>query len=94
MRRLGFLPIAPVRAQSFGGRFILTAFLRKRRVVPLRYTNDNRVLMVLMEDPTDGEAIADLEKMFRAEIEPVMLRDGSIDQVLGGILDIWSSFSR
>jgi type IV pilus assembly protein PilB len=71
-----------------------TAFLRKRRVVPLRYTNDNRVLMVLMEDPTDGEAIADLEKMFRAEIEPVMLRDGSIDQVLGGILDIWSSFSR
>jgi type IV pilus assembly protein PilB len=65
-------------------------FLRRRRVIPLKYDETHRTLTVLMEDPTDTETIADLEKMFRAEILPVMLREGSVDQLLDGILDIWS----
>jgi len=66
------------------------AFLKKTRAVPLKYASDRRVLLVLMEDPTDTETIADLEKMFRAEIEPVMLRDASFDDLLEGVLDVWS----
>ena len=67
-----------------------TAFLKKSRAVPLKYAGDRRVLLVLMDDPTDRETIADLEKMFRVEIEPVMLRDGSFDDLLVGLLDVWS----
>jgi MshEN domain len=65
------------------------AFLRRRRVVPLKYDKDRRVLTVLLEDPTDKETIADLEKIFKAEVEPVMLRTGNIDHLLDEIFDMW-----
>jgi type IV pilus assembly protein PilB len=64
-------------------------FLRRRRVVPLKYDKEKRVLTVLLEDPTDKETIADLEKLFKADVEPVMLRTGNIDHVLDEILDMW-----
>jgi hypothetical protein len=66
-----------------------SAFLRRRRVVPLKYDKDRRVLTVLLEDPTDKETIADLEKLFKANVEPVILRTGTIDHVLDEILDMW-----
>jgi hypothetical protein len=65
------------------------AFLRKRRVMPLKYDKKSRILTVLMEDPTDREAIADLEKLFKADVEPVMLRTGAVDNLLDELFDIW-----
>jgi hypothetical protein len=44
---------------------------------------------VLLEDPTDQETIADLEKLFKADAEPVALRTGNIDHLLDEILDMW-----
>jgi type IV pilus assembly protein PilB len=67
-----------------------TAFLRRRRAVPLKYDKDRRVLTVLLEDPTDKETIADLEKLFKAEVEPVMLRTGNVDHLLDEIFDMWN----
>jgi type IV pilus assembly protein PilB len=64
-------------------------FLRKRRAVPLKYDKERRVVTVLLEDPTDKETMADLEKIFRAEVEPVMLKAGNIDHVLDEIFDMW-----
>jgi type IV pilus assembly protein PilB len=64
-------------------------FLRRRRVLPLKYDKDRQVLTVLVEDPTDKETIADLEKLFKAKVEPVMLRSGNIDHLLDEILDMW-----
>jgi hypothetical protein len=66
------------------------AFLMKRRVLPLKYDSKTNTLTLLMEDPTDQEAITDLEKIFRAAIEPVMLRDGWIEAVLTDAIDVWS----
>lgn len=65
------------------------AFLRHKRVVPLKYDRDCNVLTLLMEDPCDAEAVNDLTKMFRAEIQPVVLRDGSVGHLLDDILDVW-----
>ena len=65
-----------------------TTFLQSKRVIPLRYNKDNHVLTVLMEDPTDKETIMDLEKIFKADVEPVMLRAGTIGDLLNGLLDI------
>ncbi len=58
------------------------AFLRNKKVVPLRLDEDNRLLTVLMEDPTDQETLMDLEKAFKAEVEPIMLLSGSVGEVL------------
>jgi hypothetical protein len=66
-------------------------FLRKRRVIPLKFSNNRQVLTVLMEDPTDKETIADLGKIFKADIEAVMFREGDFDYLLEATLDIWSS---
>jgi type IV pilus assembly protein PilB len=66
-----------------------TFFLRINRAMPLKYDKNRRVLTVLLEDPTDKETIADLEKLFKADVEPVMLRTGAIDHLLDEILDIW-----
>jgi type IV pilus assembly protein PilB len=68
---------------------ISPSFLRRKRAMPLKYDKENRVLTVLLEDPTDKETIADLEKLFKADIEPVMLRTGSINHLLDEILDMW-----
>jgi type IV pilus assembly protein PilB len=65
------------------------AFLRKRRVMPLKYDKNSRILTVLMEDPTDRETIADLEKLFKADVEPVMLRTGAVDNLLDELFDMW-----
>jgi type IV pilus assembly protein PilB len=69
---------------------VSVAFLRRRRAMPLKYDKENRVLTVLLEDPTDKETIADLEKLFKADVEPVALRTGNIDHLLDEILDIWT----
>jgi type IV pilus assembly protein PilB len=68
---------------------INVAFLRRRRVMPLKYDKKSRILTVLMEDPTDRETIADLEKLFKADVEPVMLRTGAVDNLLDELFDIW-----
>jgi type IV pilus assembly protein PilB len=65
------------------------AFLRRRRVLPLKYDKNSRILTVLLEDPTDRETIADLEKLFKAEVEPVMLRTGTVDNLLDELFDMW-----
>jgi type IV pilus assembly protein PilB len=65
------------------------AFLRRRRVMPLKYDKNSRILTVLMEDPTDRETIADLEKLFKADIEPLMLRTGTVDNLLDELFDMW-----
>ena len=65
-------------------------FLRRKRVMPLRFDRDNRLLTV-MEDPTDRETIMDLEKTFKADVEPIMLRAGSVDDLLDELLGMWHS---
>ena len=64
-------------------------FLRKQRVMPLKYDKNTRILTVLLEDPTAKETIADLEKLFKADIEPVMLRTGAVDHLLDELFDMW-----
>lgn len=66
-----------------------TAFLRRKRVLPLRYDRDSNVLTLLLEDPSDTEALTDIKKMVKAEIEPIVLRDWSIGHLLDDILDLW-----
>jgi hypothetical protein len=70
---------------------VSTVFLRRKRIIPLRYDKDHRAVIVLMEDPTDSETISDLQKIFRTDVEPVMLRTGSIDHLIDGLFDIWYS---
>ena len=70
---------------------VTTAFLRRKRVIPLRYNEDHRAVTVLMEDPADSETVADLQKIFKTDVEPVMLRTGSIDHLIDGVFDIWYS---
>jgi type IV pilus assembly protein PilB len=65
------------------------SFLQARRVLPLSYDRDRKVLLVLMEDPTDTEAISDLEKVFKMDIEPILLRTGASARLFEGLLDIW-----
>ena len=64
-------------------------FLRSKRVMPLRFDRDNRLLTVLMEDPTDRETVMDLEKAFKAEVEPIMLLTGSVDDLLDEPPGMW-----
>ena len=68
---------------------VSVAFLRRRRVIPLKYDKNSRILTVLLEDPTDKETIADLEKLFKADVEPVMLRTGAIGHLLDELFDLW-----
>jgi hypothetical protein len=69
------------------------AFLRSRKVMPLQYDKQTNTVVLLMEDPTDQEALADLEKIFKATVEPVMLRDGWVECLLDDFLDVWHSSS-
>jgi type IV pilus assembly protein PilB len=61
---------------------VSATFLRNKKVVPLRLDEDSRLLTVLMEDPTDQETVMDLEKAFKAEVEPIMLLSGNVADVL------------
>ena len=65
------------------------SYFRKKRVVPLHLDKDKRVLTVVMEDPTDSETIGDLQKMFRAAIEPAVCPLGEIELVLKETFDVW-----
>jgi len=65
------------------------SYFRKKRVLPLRLDADKRILTVVMEDPTDTETIGDLQKMFRATIEPAICPTGEIELVLGELFDVW-----
>lgn len=64
-------------------------FLRRKRVLPLKYDRDSNVLTLLMEDPSDTEALTDVKKMVKAEIEPIVLRDWNVGHLLDDILDVW-----
>ncbi len=65
------------------------SYFRKKRVVPLRLDKEKRILMVVMEDPTDSETIGDLQKMFNAAIEPAICPSGEIELLLKEIFDVW-----
>jgi type IV pilus assembly protein PilB len=65
------------------------SYFRKKRVVPLRLDKDKRILMVVMEDPTDSETIGDLQKMFNAAIEPAICPSGETELLLKEIFDVW-----
>ncbi|MHB8109883.1 MAG: GspE/PulE/PilB domain-containing protein [Syntrophorhabdaceae bacterium] len=65
-------------------------YFQKRRVVPLSFDKATRTVKVVMEDPTDAEAIGDLEKMFGAEVEPVICSPGEIDLLFSRGFDVWS----
>ena len=65
------------------------SYFRKKRVVPLHLDKDKRILTVVMEDPTDSETIGDLQKMFRAAIEPAVCPSGEIELVLKETFDVW-----
>lgn len=66
-------------------------FLRRRRIIPIHRDEKKNVLTVIMDDPADTEAIAELKKLFRADIEPVILTFGTPDRLLDEILDPWFS---
>jgi hypothetical protein len=65
------------------------SYFRKKRIIPLHLDKDKRILTVVMEDPTDSEAIGDLQKMFGAAIEPAICQSGEIELVLEQIFDVW-----
>lgn len=65
------------------------SYFRKRRVVPLRFDKDKRILTVVMEDPTDSETIGDLQKMFNAAVEPAICPFGETELLLKEIFDVW-----
>jgi hypothetical protein len=65
------------------------AFLKSRRVMPLKYNKTTNTVTLLMVDPTDKKAVAELESIFHASIEPVMLRGGWMEYLIDGILDVW-----
>ncbi len=55
----------------------------------MSFDRTNRTVKVVMEDPTDSEAIDDLQKMFGADIEPVICSPGEVDLVLSRAFDVW-----
>ncbi|HNY69670.1 MAG TPA: hypothetical protein PKH14_02680 [Syntrophorhabdus sp.] len=65
------------------------AYFRKKRVIPLQLDKTKRVLTVVMEDPTDNEAIGDLQKMFNASVEPFIGPPGVTEFLLNEIFDVW-----
>ena len=65
------------------------AFLKSRKVMPLKYDKTTNTITLLMADPTDKEAVAELGSIFHASVEPVMLRGGWIEYLIDGILDVW-----
>lgn len=67
------------------------SYYRKRRAVPLRLDKERRILTVAMEDPTDLEAMADMRKLFGAEIEPAICTAGDIDLILNQSFDTWAN---
>lgn len=66
------------------------SYFQKQRVIPLSFDRERRIVRVIMEDPTDSVAIGDLQKMFGADIEPVICSPGEIDLVLSRAFDVWS----
>ncbi len=65
------------------------AFLRRKKALPLGYETTRGTLRVLMEDPTDTETIADIEKIFKAKVEPVMLRTDNVEHLFDELFDVW-----
>ncbi len=68
-----------------------TAFLKKKRAIPLFYDRSKNLLTVIMEDPSDSDTIADLEKIFRANVEPVILSSGTVEALMSEVFDVWYS---
>jgi hypothetical protein len=90
---------ADCRADSALFEKVNAAFLRARRIMPLGYNKETNTVTLLMEDPTDGMTLAHLEKIFGAIVEPVMLRDGLIEHLIGGVPKIrpvawWRNIGR
>jgi len=72
-------------------------YFRKHRVVPLGrgVTSDNRskeIVTVLMEDPLDMTTLAELEKIFNAEIRPAVSASIDVDDFLHEIFDPWARY--
>jgi type IV pilus assembly protein PilB len=70
---------------------VSVAFLQKKRVLPLFYDKEKAVLTVIMEDPSDRETLEDLEKIFKARVEPTILSSGTLDNLLNEVFDVWFS---
>jgi type IV pilus assembly protein PilB len=68
---------------------VSTSYLRSMRALPLGYDTEHQVLKVLMADPADKSAITELEKVFKKDVEPVMLRTDILDHLFDKVLDIW-----
>jgi type IV pilus assembly protein PilB len=69
-------------------------FYGKKRVIPLQLDKSNRIVTILMEDPTDIETIDDLRKLFNADVELVICATGQIALLLKTVLDVWSDARR
>lgn len=66
------------------------SYFQKQRVIPLSFDREKRIVKVVMEDPTDSMVIGDLQKMFGADVEPVICPPGEIDRVLSRAFDVWA----
>ena len=73
---------------------INAVFLRRRKVLPLFHDKKGYVLTVVMEDPTDAETIADLEKTFKTRIELTILTFRAVENLLNETLDVWFLSAR
>jgi len=47
------------------------------------------IITVAMEDPADNETIGDLEKIFKAKIEPAVSTLAISEYLLNDMLDVW-----
>ncbi len=72
-------------------------YYRRHRIVPLDsvVTSDNankEIVTVLMEDPLDVATMADLRRIFNAEIQPVVSDTTDIDDFLNQIMHPWDRY--
>ncbi len=92
--QLGIPKIAP-RASGVDRRLLLQAtqaFFQKNCVVPLYRDGEEGAVTVLMDDPLDGAVIGDLEKVFRAEIKPVVSVTIGARTLLKDAYDSWGKY--
>ena len=54
------------------------AVLKKYKVLPLGYSQDNMMLRVAMADPTDITALDDINIITNMQVEPVVATPGSV----------------
>ncbi len=62
-------------------------FLKRNCVVPLSYGEAKNTITVLMDDPLDTAVIADLEKVFRAKVQPAVSATIDVSSFLKEVFD-------